>query len=105
MRKEKIETIEKIAISLWVPGGKISFFLKPEYQAATLEDIHILPKPFYIPHTIIKEGKIDYQKLQTLGKDEHWLKEKIEMNNVKIPEILLATLDGKDQLKLFLYKD
>jgi uncharacterized membrane protein YcaP (DUF421 family) len=105
LRKEKIEDIQKVALALWEPDGTISFFLQPQHQALTPADMQLVTKPFAFPRTIIKEGKIDYDELNQIGKDETWLINKIKMtNNAAVNDILLATIDQKDNLKIFLYK-
>jgi uncharacterized membrane protein YcaP (DUF421 family) len=105
LRKEKIEDVQKVSLALWEPDGTISFFLNPQHQALTPADIQLVTKPFAFPRTIIKEGKIDLNELNQIGKDEIWLKNKIKITyNVEINDILLATIDDNDNIKIFLYK-
>jgi uncharacterized membrane protein YcaP (DUF421 family) len=90
---------------LWEPDGTISFFLNPQHQALTRADMQLVTKPFAFPRTIIKEGKIDFNELNQIGKDEIWLKNKIKTTyNVEVNDILLATIDDNDNIKIFLYK-
>jgi uncharacterized membrane protein YcaP (DUF421 family) len=105
LRKEKIEDVQKVALALWEPDGTISFFLKSQHQALTPADIQLVTKPFAFPRTIIKEGKIDFSELNQIGKDEMWLKNRIKITyNADINDILLATIDNNDNIKIFLYK-
>ncbi|HZG59853.1 MAG TPA: DUF421 domain-containing protein [Anoxybacillus sp.] len=104
LRKEKIEDAQKVALALWEPDGTISFFLNPEHQALTPADMKLVAKPFAFPRTIIKEGKIDFNELNQIGKDEMWLKNRIKITyNADIKDILLATIDDNDNIKIFLY--
>jgi len=103
-RKEKIEEIHKIALALWEPDGTISFFLSPKLQPVTAEDMQLITKPFSIPLIIIKEGEIDLDELQKSSKDTTWLNNKLMKMNVNIHDILLATIDTNDDLKMYLYK-
>jgi uncharacterized membrane protein YcaP (DUF421 family) len=104
LRKEKIEDVQKVALALWEPDGTISFFLNPEHQALTPADMQLATKPFAFPRTIIKEGKIDLNQLNQIGKDEMWLKNKIKITyNADVNDILLATIDDNDNIKIFLY--
>jgi uncharacterized membrane protein YcaP (DUF421 family) len=106
LRKEKIEDVQKVALALWEPDGTISFFLNPQHQALTPSDMQLATKPFAFPRTIIKEGKIDFHELNQIGKDEMWLKNKIKITyNVDVNDILLATIDNNDNIKIFLYKE
>jgi uncharacterized membrane protein YcaP (DUF421 family) len=104
LRREKTEDIQKVALALWEPGGAISIFLYPQHQPVTQADLNLPIKPFHFPKTIIKEKKIDYYELQQLGKDEQWLKNTIkDTYNVTVNDVLLATLDQNNNLKIFLY--
>jgi uncharacterized membrane protein YcaP (DUF421 family) len=104
LRKEKIEDAQKVALALWEPDGTISFFLNPEHQALTPADMKLVAKPFAFPRTIIKEGKIDFNELNQIGKDEMWLKNRIKITyNADVKDILLATIDDNDNIKIFLY--
>lgn len=104
LRKEKTEDIQKVALALWEPGGTISTFLYPQHQPITHSNFTTPVKAFYFPKTIIKERKIEQNELQRIGKDEQWLLNKIDtMYNVKLNDILLATIDENESFKLFLY--
>ena len=102
-RKEKIEEVHKIALALWEPDGTISFFLSPQLQPLTPEDMQLIKKPFSIPKIIIKEGKIDFNELQQSSKDTTWLKNKLIIINVDVHDVLLATIDSNDDFKVYLY--
>ncbi|MGY3313103.1 uncharacterized membrane protein YcaP (DUF421 family) [Peribacillus simplex] len=105
LRKEKIVDIEKVSLALWEPDGTISLFLDPQYKALTPADMHITTKAFTLPKTIIKEGKIDFKELNQDGKDEVWLKKSLKMTyNADVNNILLATIDNNDNIKVFFYK-
>ncbi|MGI8314158.1 DUF421 domain-containing protein [Halobacillus mangrovi] len=105
LRKKKTEDIEKVALALWEPGGQISIFLKSEYQPITPSTFGTPLKPFQLPKTVIKERKVDYVKLHEMGKDEVWLLNKLFANykDVKLTDILLATIDENENLTIFLY--
>lgn len=103
LRKEKIEAVHQVALAQWEPDGTISFFLSPQLQALTAEDIQLVKKPFSFPTIIIKEGTIDFNVLQQSGKDPAWLENKFLIFNVNAQDILLATLDDKDDIKIYLY--
>jgi len=102
-RKEKIEEVHKITLALWEPDGTISFFLSPQLQPVTPKDLQLITEPFSVPSIIIKEGKIDLDELQKSAKDTTWLKNKLEIMNVDVRDILLATIDTNDDFKMYLY--
>ncbi|MGP7817335.1 DUF421 domain-containing protein [Niallia sp. 01092] len=105
LRKNKIKDVQNVSLALWEPDGTISFFLSPAYQTVTPDVMHLATKPFTFPRTIILDGKIDKKQLDQMGKNEDWLKNKINTScNSKINDILLATIDHEDNLKIFLYR-
>ena len=62
-------------------------------------------EPFNLSRTIIKEGKINFKELKELNKDEDWIVSRLEsLYHTGVKNVLLATLDNKDNLKVFLYK-
>lgn len=104
LREEKVEDVKKVALATWEPNGKISVFLHPPYESITPSSLHIETEPFNFPRTIIKEGKINFKELKELHKDECWVVSKLEsLYQTEIKNVLLATLDNKDNLKVFLY--
>jgi uncharacterized membrane protein YcaP (DUF421 family) len=104
LRKEKTEDIQKVALALWEPGGTLSIFVYPQHEPITHSNFNTIIKPFDFPKIIIKEKKIDYNELRQLGKDEQWLLNKIKTSyNVNLSNILLATIDNNEDLKIFLY--
>ena len=102
-RKAKVTEINKVALAMWEPDGTISFFLSPQLQALTPEDIQLVKSPFFIPRMIIKEGKIDFAELSHVGKDIAWLENKMSVLNVGAKDVLLATMNNQEQLNIYLY--
>lgn len=71
----------------------------------TPSSLNIEMEPFNFSKTVIKDGKINLKELKELNKDEYWLISKLEsLYQTSIKNVLLATLDNKDDLKVFLYK-
>lgn len=104
LRKDKIEDIQKVSLALWEPDGTISFFLSPQHQALTPQDMQLVSNQFFFPIVVVKEGKVDQASLKSVGKDSEWLHNKFKLYNVTASDILLATVDGSDNLKIFLYE-
>lgn len=110
LRKEKVDDIKKVAIALWEPDGTLSIFMENNYKTLTPTDINLSTEPFSLPIPIIKEGKIDFDVLNQIGKNEKWLREKIKSYSGNLTEILLATIDSNNpglkeevELKVYLY--
>lgn len=105
LREEKVEDIKKVALALWEADGKVSVFLDPKYNPLTPTTYKMKPEAFDLPKTIIKEGTIYPSALKQVNKDEVWVVEKLEkLYHTNIKNVLLATIDNKENLKVFLYK-
>ncbi len=105
MRKEKIEDVKKVALALWESDGQVSIFLDPQYEAVTPSTYQMKTEPFDLPRTIIKEGTIDAKVLEELNKEEGWLINTLKnYHQTELKDVLLATFDCKNNLKIFLYK-
>lgn len=104
LREGKVDDIKKVALATWEPNGKISVFLHPEYEPTTPSSLNVDVKPFTFSKTVIKEGKINFKELKELHKDEAWLVSKLEsLYQTEVKNVLLASLDNKDNIKVFLY--
>lgn len=101
-RKAKIEDLETLALALWEPDGTISFFESPQYQGPTRSDFNMTPEPFDLPVVVVREGRVDKQALQWKGKDEAGLLSILkEEHDVRLQDVLLATMDRSGRVKVF----
>ncbi|WP_417891801.1 DUF421 domain-containing protein [Virgibacillus kekensis] len=102
LRKKKTDDIQKVALALWEHGGTISIFLYPQYEPITRETENAPLKLFYLPKTVIVEGRIDPKELELVGKDESWLIQELKTkHNITPDNVLLATLGDNQQLKVY----
>ena len=105
LREEKVEDIKKVALAIWEADGKFSVFLDPKYEPITPSLYQMETEAFDLPKTIIKDGKINYEELKQTNKDEDWVVSSLEkLYQTDIKNVLLATVNNKDNLKVFLYK-
>lgn len=104
LRKEKVEDVKNVALAMWEADGKMSVFLDPQYEPVTPATLKIKTEPFDMPRTIIKEGKMISKELKQINKDEDWVVSSLNnLYQTEIKNVLLATLDTKGDLKVFLY--
>ncbi|MEH7010336.1 DUF421 domain-containing protein [Neobacillus niacini] len=105
LREEKVEDVKKVALALWEADGKVSVFLDPKYESITPSTYNLATEPFDLPKTIVKEGKINSQELTQINKKEDWLITTLKnQHQTDVSNVLLATIDRKNNLKVFLYK-
>lgn len=104
LRKSQIDEVQKVALAQWEPDGTISFFLSPQHKPLTPHDIHLVQEPFPFVSIIVREGKLNNSNLEEIGKDKTWLVRELVIMHIEIHDILLATLNDKGELKVYLYK-
>ena len=105
LREAKVEDVKKVALAIWEVNGKISVFLHPKYDPITPSYLQLEAEPFNFPRTIIKDGRILNKELKEINKDEHWVISNLHnLYQTDVKNVLLATLDKKGNLKVFLYK-
>lgn len=90
-----------IEVALLEPNGKISILPKSEKRPANPEDLNIAPEQETTVTNIILDGKILYDNLKALGKNEKWLKDKLKQQKIKsVKDIFLATC-VKDEVSVY----
>ncbi len=105
LREQKAVDVQKVALALWEADGKISVFLHPQYEPATPSFFQMEAEAFDSLRIIVKEGMINYKELKQINRDKDWVVSTIEgLYQTKLKNVLLATLDKKGDLKVFLYK-
>lgn len=105
LRKQQIEDIQKVALALWEPGGTISFFLEPQYQAVTPKDMNIPTSAFSLVKPIIVEGTTNAALLTEQGKTVTWLETQIHNAHVDIKDVVLATIDDQSTVRVYTEAD
>lgn len=105
LREEKIDDVKKVALAIWEADGKFSVFLDPKYEPLTPSAIQMETQPFDFPKIIIKEGKINSKELKRIQKSEEWVISNLKsLYQTEVKNVLFATLDNQDNLKVFFYK-
>lgn len=104
LRGQKVDDVKKVALAIFETDGKLSVFLDPKYEPITPSHYKMKTEPFYLPKTIIKEGKINYKELSNNNKSEDWVISSLKSSyNTEVKNVLLATVDDKGNLNIFLY--
>lgn len=97
--------ISILSYAILETNGEISFLPKEEYQiSAPIDfktDIKKGTKQTFCDELIIS-GKINYQTLDDINKDENWLKNELKKNGIRSSDkVMLATIDEKNKVKVF----
>lgn len=105
LREAKVDDVKKVALAIWEADGQISVFLDPKYDPLTPSHYQMKTEPFYLPRTIIKEGKIITKELEQIHKNEDWVISNLKNSyQTEVKNVLLGTVDNKGNIKVFLYK-
>lgn len=98
LRQNNIFTLGDVEYAILETSGEISVIQKPEKRNTIPEDFNITPEYEGIPYDLIIDGKIMYENLKKIGKDEIWLKKQVDKFNIKLENALIVTFDGKEQI-------
>ena len=83
-------------------NGKMSILPKSEHRPVTPEDINIKPETAYLFANVILEGKIMYDNLKNMGRNENWLRKQMQIHNIKNEtEVFLGISDENDNCYFF----
>ena len=93
--------ISQIDYALMEANGKISFLAKPDYQTPTNKDLKINKQKIGLCANLIIDGEIIYESLKIMHKDKKWLMHEINIKGYKLEDIILATLDLEETLKVY----
>lgn len=98
LRQNNIFTLGDVEYAILETSGEISVIQKPEKRNTIPEDFNITPEYEGIPYDLIIDGRIMYDNLKKIGKDEIWLKKQVDKFNIKPENALVVTFDGKEQI-------
>ena len=93
--------ISQIDYALMEANGKISFLAKPDYQTPTNKDLKINKQKTGLCANLIIDGEIIYESLKIMHKDKKWLMHEVNIKGYKLEDIILATLDLEETLKVY----
>ena len=94
-RGKEIFNLGDVEFAILETNGEISVIQKPNKRNTIPEDFNIMPEYEGMPYDLIIDGKIMYENLKKIGKNEKWLENQIKKFNTKSQDVLIATIDGK----------
>lgn len=94
LREKDIADIRDVEFAILETSGKLSVFPKEKKQVSENEDAKNQEAPFRMPIPLIVDGKVQQNELKKLGKDTHWLQQKIrKLGYQRVEEIFYASVD------------
>lgn len=98
LRGNNIFNISDVEYAILETNGEVTVIQKPDKKNLTLSDMRIQAQYEGLPYDLVVDGKVMYENLKKLGKDYNWLKKQLKDLNATPEEILLATIDGKNEI-------
>lgn len=98
LRGNNVFNISDVEYAILETNGEVTVIQKPDKKNLTLSDMGIQAQYEGLPYDLVVDGKVMYENLKKLGKDYNWLKKQLKDLNATPEEILLATIDGKNEI-------
>ena len=94
--------ISEIEYAFMEPNGKISFLPKSKFMPLTPSDIKLKVSKNGLCTNVIIDGKILYNNLKSIKKDEEWLLKRLNnLNYENVENLLLVTCDTNEKITVY----
>ncbi len=93
LRLKDVPDPRDVEYAILEPNGQISVILSASARPAASQDASIPVRERGIVHLLVSDGKIQKKNLQMSGKDEAWLTEYLEAQEISINDIFLLWID------------
>ncbi len=100
LRQKDIFEISKVSYAIFETNGQISVLLKPPYKAASAEDINLSPADNGMPFAVVCDGKIIENALKESGKDEKFIRDTVNSQNIAMKNIMIMTVDNSGAVQI-----
>ena len=98
LREKDVLDLTTVQYAILETNGNLSVFLYPAEAPASAKEAGIVPKPRYLPVTIIEDGVLMDENMQKAGKDEAWVRRVLGDRRASIPGTWLLTVDREDHV-------
>ena len=98
LREKDVLDLTTVQYAILETNGNLSVFLYPAEAPASAKEAGIVPKPRYLPVTIIEDGVLMNENMEKAGKDEAWVRRTQGDRRASIPGTWLITVDREDHV-------
>ena len=98
LREKDVLDLTTVQYAILETNGNLSVFLYPAEAPASAKEAGIVPKPRYLPVTIIEDGVLMNENMEKAGKDEAWVRRTLGDRRSSIPGTWLLTVDREDHV-------
>ena len=99
LRVNNVNNISDVEYAILETSGQISVILKSEKRGVTTEDLKLQVAKTKISYDLVLDGKIMYDNLKKIGKDEKWLVKEIQKFKIRPQQALIFVQNGDGSLK------
>lgn len=78
LRDKDVFSVREVDYAILEPNGALTIIRKPEFDTPTIKDLNLPLNPKSLPMLVVSDGKIMYEDLQKINKDESWLKAELK---------------------------
>lgn len=94
LRVNNVNNISDVEYAILETSGQISVILKSEKRGITTEDLNLDVQKSKISYDLVLDGKIMYDNLKKIGKDEKWLIKEIQKFKIRPERALIFVQNG-----------
>ena len=98
LREKDVLDLTTVQYAILETNGNLSVFLYPAEAPASAKEAGIVPKPRYLPVTIVEDGMLMNENMEKAGKDEAWVRRVLGDRRASIPGTWLLTVDREDHI-------
>ena len=100
LRQKDVFEISQVSYAIFETNGKISVLLFPQNRNATVADLNLNPEDCGMPFAVICDGIYNKNAASEAGIDKTETERIIGRKKLKIKNILLMTVNGKNQSEI-----
>ncbi len=93
--------ISEIDYAIVEANGELSILAKSEYLPVNRNDMKLKVSKSGLCANVIIDGKVMYNNLEKINKDEKWLNKELKLKGKDISDIILATVDINDKVVFY----
>ncbi|WP_147535216.1 DUF421 domain-containing protein [Bacillus marasmi] len=105
LRKKDVFQLADVEFAILEATGDLSVMLKKEKQPLTAKDIDLKVASIKEPQTVIMDGEICDEPLNTIGYSRSWLHTELEKLDVTLENVFLGQVNSYGELTIDLYDD